>query len=67
MTRRALVTGSAGHIGGLVVRELLEAGWEVRGLDVAQCVLFALLGTHHQSRILRRLCPMFQYLPSRRK
>jgi len=35
VTRRALVTGSAGHIGGLVVRELLEAGWEVRGLDVA--------------------------------
>lgn len=35
MTRRALVTGSAGHIGGLVVRALLERGWEVRGLDVA--------------------------------
>jgi UDP-glucuronate 4-epimerase len=33
MARRALVTGSAGFIGFHMCRRLLEAGWEVIGLD----------------------------------
>jgi UDP-glucose 4-epimerase len=33
MTRRALVTGSAGFIGGYLVAELLGRGYEVIGLD----------------------------------
>jgi UDP-glucuronate 4-epimerase len=33
MARRALVTGSAGFIGFHMCRRLLEAGWEVTGLD----------------------------------
>lgn len=33
MVRRALVTGSAGFIGFHMCRRLLEAGWEVTGLD----------------------------------
>jgi UDP-glucuronate 4-epimerase len=33
MARRALVTGSAGFIGFHLCRRLLEAGWEVTGLD----------------------------------
>jgi nucleoside-diphosphate-sugar epimerase len=34
--RRAAVTGAAGFIGGAVCRRLVEAGAEVRGLDVAE-------------------------------
>jgi UDP-glucuronate 4-epimerase len=33
MTRRALVTGSAGFIGYHLIRRLLAEGWEVTGLD----------------------------------
>jgi nucleoside-diphosphate-sugar epimerase len=33
VARRILVTGSAGFIGGYVVQELLEHGWEVVGVD----------------------------------
>lgn len=33
MTRRALVTGSAGFIGYHLCRRLLDAGWRVTGLD----------------------------------
>ena len=33
MSKRILVTGSAGFIGGYVVEELLENGWEVVGID----------------------------------
>ncbi len=33
MARRALVTGSAGFIGFHMCRRLLEAGWQVTGLD----------------------------------
>jgi dihydroflavonol-4-reductase len=32
--RTALVTGSSGHIGGAIVRALLERGFRVRGLDL---------------------------------
>lgn len=34
VTRLALVTGSAGHIGSWIVRELLADGWTVRGFDI---------------------------------
>ncbi len=33
MSKKILVTGSAGFIGGYVVQELLENGWEVYGID----------------------------------
>lgn len=33
MQKKILVTGSAGFIGGYVVEELLEHGWEVVGID----------------------------------
>lgn len=33
MSKKILVTGSAGFIGGYVVQELLEAGWDVYGID----------------------------------
>lgn len=33
MSKRILVTGSAGFIGGYVVEELLSNGWEVVGID----------------------------------
>ena len=33
MSKKILVTGSAGFIGGYVVEELLENGWEVVGVD----------------------------------
>ncbi|MCW2752168.1 MAG: NAD-dependent epimerase, partial [Aeromicrobium sp.] len=31
--KKALVTGSAGFIGGYIVEELLERGYEVVGID----------------------------------
>ena len=33
MAKRILVTGSAGFIGGYVVQELLDNGWDVVGVD----------------------------------
>ena len=33
MTKRILVTGAAGFIGGYIVRELLDHDWEVVGID----------------------------------
>ena len=36
---RALVTGSAGHLGEAIVRSLRERGYEVAGLDLTAGIL----------------------------
>jgi nucleoside-diphosphate-sugar epimerase len=35
--KRALVTGAAGSIGSVAVRDLLSRGYGVSGMDILQC------------------------------
>jgi UDP-glucose 4-epimerase len=51
---RALVTGSAGHLGEALMRTLPDHGYSVRGLDVAPSAFTALVGSIADRAFVRR-------------
>ncbi len=51
---KILVTGSSGHLGEALVRTLLEAGHEVTGLDIRGSAFTNVVGSVHDSNVVRR-------------